>query len=458
MSDPNVRGPVGEAWLRLRKNRLAMVGLVTVFVMSLLCGFSSVLPLQDPSYGYGWIGATPPGSRHPDVLERSLLTVGQPPHAAESWLSARALQIDYERKRGVELRVFADPATRRVTRIVRRITEVQAIPAREGGAELVEVLAGGGRRAVPAELRLEVGQELPAALGPVTRLGRIFQLLTPTVGPRRVSATLVDGRVATLSLNDQPVQTVVFAGRDVESVRVDGRVRTVRHWLGTDGAGRDQLSRILYGGRISLMVGLVATLVSLLIGVVYGAVAGYCGGKVDQLMMGLVDLLYGIPYMFLVILLLVNFGRNLLMLFVALGAVQWLTMSRVVRGQILSLREREFIEAARMSGTSHFGILFGHLIPNTFGVVVIFASLMVPSVILQESFLAFIGLTVEYEGRSLDSWGALVKAGSEALGSDGSQSWLLLGPALAMSATLVSLHVLGDGLRDALDPRQRGKG
>ncbi|MEM8885419.1 MAG: ABC transporter permease [Planctomycetota bacterium] len=176
-----------------------------------------------------------------------------------------------------------------------------------------------------------------------------------------------------------------------------------------------------------------------------------------EYMMRIVDILYALPFMFLVILLMISYGRDLLTLFIALGAVQWLMMARIVRGQVLSLNEKEFIEAARMCGASHASIVFRHLIPNTLGIVIVYATLTVPAVILQESFLSFIGLTVEFQGRTLDSWGSLVDQGRQALTASGGKWWILLFPSLAMAITLFSLNFLGDGLRDALDPKMKGK-
>ncbi|HZU96027.1 MAG TPA: ABC transporter permease subunit [Planctomycetota bacterium] len=177
---------------------------------------------------------------------------------------------------------------------------------------------------------------------------------------------------------------------------------------------------------------------------------------VDDLLMRSVDILYSIPFMFFVIILLVNFGRNLILLFFALGAVEWLTMARIVRGQVLSLKEKEFIEAARVSGTGTPGIIFGHLVPNSLGAVIVYTTLTIPEVILTEAFLSFLGLSVQYEGQNLESWGSLTKSGMDlALGGF---PWLLAWSALALSMTLFALNFLGDGLRDALDPRLRGRG
>ncbi|KJG13070.1 peptide ABC transporter permease [Photobacterium iliopiscarium] len=221
------------------------------------------------------------------------------------------------------------------------------------------------------------------------------------------------------------------------------------HFFGTDSLGRDLYTRTLVGGRISLMVGLLGALVAVVIGTLYGAASGFIGGKTDRVMMRILEILYSIPFMFFVIVLVTFFGRNIMLIFIAIGAISWLDMARIVRGQTLSLRGKEFIEAAHVCGVSRWRIITRHIVPNVLGIVAVYSTLLVPAMILTESFLSFLGLGVQ---EPMTSWGALLNEGSQTMEV---AIWQLLFPAGFMMITLFCFNYVGDGLRDALDPKDR---
>ena len=247
-----------------------------------------------------------------------------------------------------------------------------------------------------------------------------------------------------------------FEDAKIENRAIDGlemtmsaRIEQKHFYFGTDNNGRDLLTRTLIAGRVSLAIGLLAGLVAVVIGVLYGAASGFIGGKTDEVMMRIVDVLYSLPFIFFVIMLVVFFGRNFILMFIAVGAVLWLDMARIVRGQALSIRRQEYVQAAEALGVGKWGMLVRHVIPNLLGPVVIYMTLLVPQVILLESFLSFLGLGVQ---EPMASWGVLISAGAKNIDT---AAWLLIFPSIFLTSTLFALNFIGDGLRDALDPKDR---
>jgi oligopeptide transport system permease protein len=275
----------------------------------------------------------------------------------------------------------------------------------------------------------------------------------------------VDGKVLITVTSAKPIderltryidRSSVFEGAVVTDKSADGLkltmstdIERLHFYFGTDNSGRDLLTRTLIAGRVSLAIGLLAGVVAVIIGVLYGATAGFIGGKTDEVMMRIVDILYSLPFIFFVIMLVVFFGRNFVLMFLAVGAVLWLDMARIVRGQALSIKRQEYVQAAEALGVTRTGILLRHVVPNLLGPVVIYMTLLVPQVIILESFLSYLGLGVQ---EPMSSWGVLISQGAKNIPG---ANWLLFFPSFFLTSALFALNFIGDGLRDALDPRDR---
>lgn len=527
-----------DAWRRLFKNRLAVVSLVWLVLISVLAALAPWIVPFSPEHDELWSGRHDPLYTHWSLENTMRLEAGKDlpaPFATRARESVLLRTVEVH-KRDARVEVAHDGTVVRIE----LLPDYDSDSPQNETPDVLEIKAP--TRLVidglpPIEdLTVAKGKPAPPQLGKQAGERTIVAELRRGEKTHELVAAVSDGKVSKLRLDGADAAAQDVQGENVLEATVDGRPFSHTHLLGTDDAGRDILSRVIFGGRISLMVGIIATFVSLVIGVVYGAVSGFfssapvaigdfagagallgiavagvaklgsalagVGGlspesaymlatvpvglgmigiigapviwlgvtpweplrrllpwkvtTLDDLLMRLVDILYAIPFMFFVIILLVLFGRNLFILFAAIGAVEWLTMARIVRGQVLSLKEKEFVEAAKVSGTSGLGIVFQHLIPNSLGPVIVYTTLTIPEVILTEAFLSFLGLSVQYEGRALESWGSLTETGMHlALGGF---PWLLVWSSLALSLTLFALNFLGDGLRDALDPRLRGRG
>ncbi|MFW5712516.1 MAG: ABC transporter permease subunit [Spirochaetota bacterium] len=396
-----------DAWRRLKKNKMAIAGLVVVLIYALLSILAPVLPI----YSY---------------KEQQMSHIHLPPS-------------------------FSQTAGEQM--IERKITELSTLAAKEGRVdwtaedrELIENAIENARAKVTApsspggeEITRKEKDAIADAERKITR--------------ERRDIAIEEGRV-NLTEEDQRELEEMQQQIETETEMIDGeevKVHERKYLFGTDYLGRDMVARTIWGGQMSIAIGLIGGITSVLIGLFFGAIAGYVGGKTDYIIMRVVDILYSMPYMMLVIILMALFGRSIILMFVALSLVSWLTVARVVRGQIISLKNSEYVEAARSMGASSARIIFRHLVPNTFGIIIVYTTLRIPVFIQMEAFLSFLGLGIS---APYASWGSLIGDAVEGMRA---YPWRLFFPAAAMTIFLFAMNFLGDGLRDAFDPQSKNK-
>jgi oligopeptide transport system permease protein len=396
-----------DAWRRLKKNKMAIAGLIIVVLYSLLSLFTPILPI----YSY---------------KEQQMDHIHLPPS-----LTLTAGRQMYDRK----------------------VNELSVLAAKEGRVEWTEE----DRRTIEEGVEAAREEYTAPSSAEGEKLTRKEKDAIADVERRltqeRRDIAVAEGRVL---LNDEERQVLADLQRriDTETEVFNGKEKKIhdrKYLFGTDYLGRDMLARTIWGGQMSIAIGLVGALTSVFIGLFFGAIAGYVGGKTDYLIMRVVDIIYSMPYMMLVIILMALFGRNIVLMFVALSLVSWLTVARVVRGQIISLKNSEYVEAARSMGASPARIIFRHLVPNTFGIIIVYTTLRVPSFIQMEAFLSFLGLGIS---APYASWGSLIGDAVEGMNA---YPWRLFFPAAAMTIFLFAMNFLGDGLRDAFDPQSKNK-
>ncbi len=466
-----------DAWLRFRKNKLALVGAWFVVVIAIL-GFASPLLSAYVTHfsldeQHTEFRLMPPGTR--DISKDHTTFDGDTSHFAALDLDGNGTIGGEEELRDLywkarfllflmdDYDVISDGEKLSTTKRLKPHPDgyLVAVEYPADFDALEENFREEFLAFVHTNLPEKVREDDPFAADRIGRerferlgvLGPATFAAIDTDGDRLVSTAEANAYRLPLRLFEAPTDAMAKMDGDGDGVittaEYPGAPELYTFWLGTDHLGRDVLTRILYGARISITIALLATLVSFTIGVCWGSIAGFYGGRVDNIMMRIVDVMYGLPFMFIVILLIVVFGRSTINLFIALGAVQWLTMSRVVRGQVISLKTREFVEAARAIGLSRLKIVFRHLLRNTMGPVIVYSTLMVPAIILEEAFLSFLGLGVQPPN---PSWGNMITDGAKVMDTF---PWLIIYPGLVLSATLFSMNFLGDGLRDALDPQMQ---
>ncbi|MDC7237556.1 MAG: ABC transporter permease [Sphaerochaetaceae bacterium] len=504
-----------DAWKRLRKNKMAVVGMVIVILYALISAFAPLLPLHDydeiildhqnlgPSFNktagelmmenkkkelyfkawkdgslvlteeqsaliVSWIDESKTNSVWNLCLEE-----GEKQLAAGTftWSSSDQKTLDKLQKK-IDEDIFVD-----ITKIYQGDTNLKKLDS-DSLAKVYATMIGLDDTTLileqtykemdafvfntiemDADVKKNLSDEEKATIidKEIEKLGDAYfeEKLAENLYGKINAQVLRD--VTKILENESEEGTISFPYKD--TIEVDGLTITVssslvnqRHYLlGTDYSGRDLLSRIIYGGQISIMIGIIGTLFSVFIGIVLGALAGYLGGKVDYIIMRIVDVMYGLPYMLIVIICMAIFGRSILNLFIALGIVSWLTIARMVRGQIMSLKNSEYVEAARSMGAKTWRIIFKHMIPNSLSIIIVYSTLRIPSFIMQESFLSFLGLGVQ---APMASWGSLISNG---VASMTIYPWRLIFPSIAMTLFLFAMNFFGDGLRDAFDPQSKNQ-
>ena len=507
-----------DAWRRLKKNKMVVVGMIVVIVYSLLAAFAMFLPIHPydqiildhqhlpPSFTKD-AGTLMMEARLKDLYFKawragSLVVTEEESARIKKWIADNETNKvwDFCLKEGERQRIagtftFSDADVRTIERLqdkidsdflinvdkmfytdpetnkTRNIAKMPFEDVLQIYADMLNIDVQVIADQVDTEVRSQVLNNLKAATPDLSaeEYEANLTLELQTLGEKGVSKlghTNVLGKIrTTITRNTErelkkeiaekraqfPIDRTIEVSKSITAEISATKKHERRYFLGTDYSGRDMLSRIIYGGQVSIAIGLIGSLTSVMIGIILGALAGYIGGKVDFILMRIVDIMYGLPYMLLVIIFMAIFGRNIMNLFVALAMVSWLTVARMVRGQIMSLKNSEYVEAARSMGASTGRIIFRHMVPNSLSVIIVYSTLRVPAFIMQESFLSFLGLGVQ---APFASWGSLV---GDAVNGMTLYPWKLIYPAIAMTIFLFAMNFFGDGLRDAFDPQSKNQ-